>query len=269
MEIIALIGESGTGKSHKAIMIAKELDIEYIIDDGLLIKGTKVISGKSAKRESSIVAAVKRALFMDEGHKREVKNAIDKLNPDKILIIGTSNRMVEKISKALELPPISKKIYIEEISSDEEIKLAKKHRTKEGKHVIPVPTFEIKKDFSGYFLDKLKIFLGRKDKGKQVYEKTVVRPTFSYLGKYTISHTVVIDLVKFAAKKVKDIYKVGRIYINDREEGIVIEVDVSIRYGEPIIPIITELQRNIILEVEKMTSLNILNVNVYVKKLIK
>ena len=42
---------------------------------------------------------------------------------------------------------------------------ARRIRTTQGKHVIPVPTFEIKKDFSGYILDPLQIF---KFKGKDL-----------------------------------------------------------------------------------------------------
>ena len=37
MEIYALVGPSGTGKSHHATELADELQINYIIDDGLLI----------------------------------------------------------------------------------------------------------------------------------------------------------------------------------------------------------------------------------------
>ena len=50
MKIVALVGQSGTGKSYKALHLAHEKEIEYIIDDGLLIKGNKILAGKSAKR---------------------------------------------------------------------------------------------------------------------------------------------------------------------------------------------------------------------------
>ena len=53
MYIYALVGPSGTGKSHRALWVAKEHNIEYVIDDGLLIKGNAVLAGKSAKREQT------------------------------------------------------------------------------------------------------------------------------------------------------------------------------------------------------------------------
>ncbi|MTI70462.1 MAG: Asp23/Gls24 family envelope stress response protein [Firmicutes bacterium] len=269
MEVVALVGESGTGKSHKAIIIAKEKNIECIIDDGLFIKGTKVIAGKSAKREKSIVSAVKRALFMDNDHKMGVIKAIEEVKPKKILILGTSDRMVVKIAKALNLPEISKKIYIEDISNKEDIKIAKKYRNREGKHVIPVPTFEIKKDFSGYFIDKLKVLTGKKNNPQQIYEKTVVRPTFSYLGKYTISHSVIRELTKYACEKMDSLLKASNIYIVAKEEGIIINLDITIKYGIKIVPFVKKMQKNIIEEIERMTSLNIIAVNVFVKKMKK
>ena len=269
MEIVALIGQSGSGKSYKAITLAKEKDIEYIIDDGLLIKGNKVIAGKSAKRENTIVSAIRRAVFMDSLHKQEVINAIVQNKPPKVLILGTSDKMINKITNSLKLPDTSERIYIGEISSEEEMNIARKFRKIEGKHVIPVPTFEIKKDFSGYFIDSLKIWRKKENLKDQVFEKTVVRPTFSYRGKYTISDGVIKDLSRHAASKVIGISKVYGIQVKNLEQGIIISLNVEVMYGNPIVPLISLMQQQIIYEVENMTSLNILAVDVAVKKMIK
>ena len=53
MEITAIYGESGTGKSTSALSYAHEHQIEAIIDDGLLIMGGKKIAGISAKFEKT------------------------------------------------------------------------------------------------------------------------------------------------------------------------------------------------------------------------
>lgn len=269
MEITALIGHSGSGKSYKAITLAKEKDIEYIIDDGLLIKGNKIVAGKSAKRENTIVSAIRRAVFMDNTHRLEVRNAIEKHKPHRILVLGTSDKMVDKITSALRLPDISRRIYIEDISTEEEIDTARNLRKKEGKHVIPVPTFEVKKDFSGYFIDSLKIWRKKENPKEQVvYEKTVVRPTFSYHGKYTISDGVIKDLLRHAASKVIGIARVYGVQIKSLEQGIIISLSAEVMYGNPIVPLITLMQEQIIHEVEKMTSLNIIAVDVNVRKLV-
>ena len=79
----------------------------------------------------------------------------------------------------------------------------------QGKHVIQVPTFEIKKDFSGYILDPLQIFKS-KGSGNKPYisEKSIIRPTFSYLGNFTISDTVFRQIVEYLAKKQEGILTV-------------------------------------------------------------
>ena len=269
MKVVGLVGESGSGKSYKAIVVARQMNIDYIIDDGLLISGAKVLAGKSAKRETSTVSAVKTALFMDSSHKDQVKKAVKENNPHTILILGTSDKMVIKIAANLDFPQISDIIYINQISTDEEINHAKNYRKKEGKHVIPVPTFEVKKDFSGYFIDTLKIFRKKERKKEEVFEKTVVRPTFSYFGRYIISSKVVKDLTRIAVKKIPNIHKANNIFINDFERGIIINLDVDIIFGEKITCIIENLQKQIISEVEHMTALNIISVDVFVKKIIK
>ena len=53
MEVVAFVGPSGTGKSHHAIGVAFDNRCDAIIDDGLLIKGTKILAGTSAKNEDN------------------------------------------------------------------------------------------------------------------------------------------------------------------------------------------------------------------------
>lgn len=73
MEVYALIGASGTGKSHNANSVMEQYHIEMMIDDGLLIKDGKKMAGTSAKAEETTVAAVKRAIFHDPIHASQVR----------------------------------------------------------------------------------------------------------------------------------------------------------------------------------------------------
>ena len=59
--------------------------------------------------------------------------------------------MVQKIAANLGLPQISETVYITDVATEKEMQTARRIRVTEGKHVIPVPTFEIKKDFSRIF----------------------------------------------------------------------------------------------------------------------
>ena len=97
MKVYGLIGKSGTGKSYQAINVCKEYDIESIIDDGLFICRNKVMAGISAKRQPTKIGAVKTALFSTDEHMEEVRDKIKKIKPSSILIIGTSDGMVDKM----------------------------------------------------------------------------------------------------------------------------------------------------------------------------
>ncbi len=262
MQVIALVGPSGTGKSHRALLVAHEYNIDLIIDDGLLIKGNRVIAGRSAKKEVTRIKAVKRAIFTDEDHAREVREKIKEDNPSSILILGTSISMVDRITKTLGLPKPEKYIDIKEIANEKDIKKAKLIRNKQGKHVIPVPTFQIKKDFSGYLIDPLKIFYRKASGIKNVAEKSVVRPTYSYLGKYVISDTAIISIVNHVGSKTEGISKVKRVNIVNNNNGIYLDVEVVVEYGKPVFLILKNTQQKIKETLEYITALNVEKVNI-------
>jgi ABC-type dipeptide/oligopeptide/nickel transport system ATPase component len=148
LKVYAFVGPSGTGKSYRAQMVASERKISYIVDDGLLINESEVVAGISAKKAPTKIETVKKALFKNPKEADEIKKAIRKHKPDSILILGTSDGMVGQIRENLGLPEFTETIYIKDVATEEEMEEAKRTRQTEGKHVIPVPTFEIKKDFS-------------------------------------------------------------------------------------------------------------------------
>jgi len=199
IKVYALVGKSGTGKSFRSKLVAENYRIEYMIDDGLLIKGTEIIAGKSAKQAINYVGAIKTALFDDLDHRRQVTDAIEQEKPRRILLIGTSKKMVQKMAVRLNLPDVLKFIMIEDIASKEEIEKAI-HSRKEGKHVIPVPAIEVEKDYSTIFLDSIKILFRHgfgKQKESRVFEKSVVRPDFDKVntGRITISEAALSQMV--------------------------------------------------------------------------
>ena len=55
MDVIAFVGPSGTGKSHRALLVAHNNQADAIIDDGLFIKDGKIIAGTSAKKEQKFI----------------------------------------------------------------------------------------------------------------------------------------------------------------------------------------------------------------------
>lgn len=176
MRVVAIYGESGTGKSTSALSYAHEHAIEAIIDDGILIKDGKKIAGISAKFEKNALKAVKRAIFYDDQHCGEVKDAIKADHIESLLIIGTSQKMINKIADRLELQPIHQYVSIEEIRSQEEILLAKYVREMHGKHTMPLPKNEVEQNFFKRMIQKgWDIFSSKKEK---IGETTIVSPDF-------------------------------------------------------------------------------------------
>ncbi len=271
MRVVAFVGASGTGKSFRAITIAKQNGIEAIIDDGLLIAENTVIAGISAKSEPTRIASIRRAIFTDASHRAAVKSAIEKHEISSIMILGTSVAMTERIASALDLPEISKTIFIEDVATPEEIALALEVRSTQGQHVIPVPTFRIKKYFSGYFLHPLRFFQKNLSE-KTIYdedEKSIVRPTFSYMGQYTISDSVLIKMAIHEASKVEHVVKVLRINTRTTPHGAHIDMTVAVDFGIPIPPICRKIQKQVSENLQEYTSINIGKVNILVKTVVK
>lgn len=268
MRVMAFVGPSGTGKSYRAQMVAGENNIKFIIDDGLLINDSEVVAGTSAKKAPTKIETVRHALFYEEQEKSIIVEALKKYNPEGILILGTSDGMVEKIAENLGLPKISKTIYISDVATEEEMKKARRIRVTEGKHVIPVPTFEIKKDFSGFLLDPLQIFKST-GVGNDPYiaEKSIIRPTFSYLGNFTISDTVFRQIIQFLLKKETEITKVSRIRIDKYGEGMSIYMEVVVNYGCNIEECCKKFQVKVKKEIERLTTMNVQKTDVVVKSI--
>ena len=268
IKVYAFVGPSGTGKSYRAQMVAREKGINYIIDDGLLIKENEVIAGESAKKAPTKVETVKRALFYTEEERQVIIKAFKKYKPDKILLLGTSDKMVAKIAENLGLPEISETIYINDVATEQEMETARRIRKTEGKHVIPVPTFEIKKDFSGYLLDPLQIFKS-KGKGQKPYisEKSIIRPTFSYLGKFTISDTVFRQILEYLANKTTGIYKIQKTRVENYGEGVRLYMEVTVVYGFNVIEGIKSFKEKAKKEIEKLTAMNVVELEVVAKNI--
>lgn len=264
MVVYALVGESGTGKSYRAMWVAREHKIKYIIDDGLLIREGSIIAGKSAKREKTSFASVRRAIFQNPEDAEIVAKAIQDNQVESILVLGTSERMVNLIAERLKLPSISKYINIHDIATDEEIATAKNIRETQGKHVIPAPVFEVRKAFSGYFVDSLKVFFNKSAKGPYVAEKTIVRPAYSYLGDYTLSKSVIIDICRYEAKQVPGI-EVMDVKLSKKPGGVMITLEVIVDINVDMRKTAAIVQKRIKQPLEEYVSIVVSAIDIHIK----
>lgn len=268
MEIVALIGPSGSGKSHRASLVAVEIGADAIIDDGLLVRSGKILAGESAKRARSKLAAVRRAIFADPEDARAMRRRLASAAPQRMLVLGTSISMVQRICETLDLPQPSRILHIEDIATPEEIRHAQRVRREQGKHVIPVPTVEVKRTFSGYLVDPLRFILrGKGQRREVVIEKSVVRPTWSYLGRFSIDDTAVAAIAAHAAEETQGVMRTRRVSMETWADGIVLRVDVAVQFGSFIPGVLQKAKEHVRQVVEQMTALNVLAVNITAKRI--
>ncbi|MGI6128954.1 MAG: hypothetical protein ACOYEO_02520 [bacterium] len=264
MEIYALIGPSGTGKSHHAQAIAYREGIDTILDDGLLIKGSRIVAGKSAKREPTKIQAVRRAIFMDSDHADNVKEKLVELKPDRLLVITTSTRMFERIAQRLDLSEPAKIIKIDQVATPRQIERAKKARELEGKHVIPVPSIEVKRNLPGILVESIQYLFprGGQDRVLRRGEKSIVRPTFSYIGRLSISEGALYVIIRELIRPLPDIARVLRISVIREKYDLRLHIEVAIDGLTYIPSILVAIQSRVKAGLEELTGLVVREVNV-------
>lgn len=228
MDVFALIGPSGTGKSHHAMTVALDNGIDTLIDDGLLIREGQRLAGSSAKGEKTSVGAVKRAVFYHKDHRAEVKKALDDTKPEKLMVLGTSRKMIERITEALDLPKPGRFFTIDEVSTPGEIATAEELRKTYGMHVIPVPVVEVKKDLQGYLMQPIHYLMQIKS-GKKQGEKTIIQPKFSSMGKLVITDQALDQMITFLASGVPGVVKVTKVKAEIKKNNTSVQLELTAR----------------------------------------
>lgn len=261
-----MVGPSGTGKSHRAMTVAYENDIDTVIDDGLLIREGQKIAGSSAKGEPTALQAVKRAILVDPAHAQEIKEGIERIHPDKILILGTSIKMVDRIAAAVELPPIFHYFFIEDVATEREIATAQALRKNYGMHVIPVPLVEVKDDLPGYLMNPLRYFLGKKPGQTQKSgEKTIVQPKFSAVGKLIITNHALAQISQFIAGQVAGVARINKTTVSVENGNAIIFIEMA----GLMVPELRMAPRNIQMDVQEkvtlMSGINVEQVNISIR----
>lgn len=274
--VYALVGKSGTGKSFRAKLLAEKIGIPYIIDDGLLIYGDTIIAGRSAKQEKLYISAIKTAVFANAEHRENVTKALREKKAKKVLLLGTSNKMVAQLASRLGLPPISQIIQIEEIASQKDIEDAIKSRFEEGKHVIPVPAIEVKRDYAQILSDSIRIFFSwdkRKDgeKKSRFFEKSIVQPDYGNNdkndGKVTITEAALTQMIFHCIDEYDEEIQVKKVKIKVHTSGYSIAVHIVVSYGKTLTSGIEELRKYICDTIQRYTGVIIENLEISVDEI--
>ena len=121
---------------------------------------------------------------------------------------------------------------------------------------------QLKRSFAGYFLDTLGLFKGR---AQATNERTVVRPSYSYIGDYVLSDKVINDICEITARKKKIISDVIMVTQEPSPENYVINIAVKIRPNCSLWDDVLDYQKAVNDMVEEMTAFNVSEVNVEVR----
>jgi ABC-type dipeptide/oligopeptide/nickel transport system ATPase component len=271
IKVFALVGASGTGKSHQAQLVAHKYLIDFIIDDGLLIRNNRIVAGSSAKEEKSFIAAVKTAVFDEKSRRDEVARKLQTEKFSSVLIVGTSGKMVNKIAARLQLPLPARVIHIEEFASQNDIETALRTRRIEGKHVIPAPSVEVKRGYPEIFFSPVSVPESYKSRRliPVIHEKSLVRPAYSVPQKLAISGQALSLMVKNCAREFSGGFKVKKIDVKDTEAGYRLIITIDVNIGIQLEKKIDELSRYITDNIEKYTGILIEEVNIIIDKFIE
>ena len=267
-----LVGESGTGKSYQSKFVAAKYKIAYIIDDGLLIKNERIVAGRSAKEEQSILAAVKAAIFSDKERRDEVARRLLPEERRKVLILGTSEKMISKIALRLQLPLPRKIIRIEEFARPGEIDTALRTRRVEGKHIIPLPALEVRRAYPGIFLASQPVFKGKVPTTigfiPESHEKSLVRPAYSTPPKVPLSDWALGVMVKNAVSEYNRHIRIKDIEVYGEGEGYRLVMTIDIPFGIRLEKNTDELNQYVTENIERYTGVLIEKINILIDKII-
>lgn len=227
-EVIAFYGPAGTGKSMRAQYVASKRRVDVIIDDGLVISRGRIIAGKSAKTESNMVRAIRRAMFHFPEHRAEVRACLARHSGSRVMVLATSKGMSDDICSILGLPPPSEYITIDQVASDDEIEKALYERKQKKRHVIPVAQTQIQKNYTGRLVGRLKnLFSSHEDS-----EKTIVRPPFSYYGSLKIEPGVVEQITEYVVKTMKQVTALSDFRVKQENDRLIIAFALTVRTGK-------------------------------------
>jgi uncharacterized alkaline shock family protein YloU len=98
-------------------------------------------------------------------------------------------------------------------------------------------------------------------------EKSVVRPTYSYMGDFFISDNAISDIVNILAEKQDGVAQILRVTTQTGKGGVEILVLVTMEYGTSLLEAATEFQRILRVRVAEMTAFNVARVDIEIRGL--
>ncbi len=133
---------------------------------------------------------------------------------------------------------------------------------------------EIKHEFSGYFADPISRLRRRWERERGIaavhpeQERTVVRPTFSALGSYSISDEAMRMMIAIALTRIPGVAALDQFAADNAVYGVMLHLELALNYGYNAQQVLREVQERISQVVEDYTSINVIAVNVKAQRVI-
>ena len=267
IEVLAFVGAAGTGKSQRASQVARQYGVDFVIDDGLVVSKGQIMAGKSAKSEKNLVRAIRRALFQYAPHRHEVTSFLASRAPCRVMVIATSNSMMEKIVAKLGLNPPEKIVDITEVASDEEINNALKERREKKQHVVPVSRTQIQRNFAGQLVSQLKDLFKSKD--RQDDSRTVVKPPFSFDGRVTIEEEAILEMIRRLVVMGDHIHQIRELNLVPDGDVLNVNLVVDIKLGNKnVLYLARLLQKKLSVGLSFFTGIEVKKVNIRINEVL-
>ncbi|MDP4119419.1 MAG: hypothetical protein Q8873_09600, partial [Bacillota bacterium] len=123
----------------------------------------------------------------------------------------------------------------------------------------------IRKDFQGYFLDPLEILI---NKARYKEEKTVMRPSYSYMGDYTVDRSVLAEICRHETEKVKDV-KAGEIHIKSLKNGVQLYINIIVKDHRNLRSIAAGVQKRTEMALENYVGITVDKIHICVKDILQ
>jgi len=141
----------------------------------------------------------------------------------------------------------------------------------EGKHVIPVPALEIRRNYPSIFYDSIRVFLKRNFGASpptlpRIYEKSVVRPEYSKLGRVSISEAALSQMVIHCVNEYDDGLRVRRLAVRSDTQGYRLTIVLEVPFGTKLASNAHALQEYIIDNIERYTGILIEEVSIVIDR---
>ena len=164
---------------------------------------------------------------------------------------------------------------------------ARRSRQIEGKHVIPVRSYEVKnQSYSKIFYDSIKVstaknkflykilgkIFGKKDsepsQNTKLFEKSLVRPAFSQAERKEISHAVLAQMTMSFIGEFNAEVRIKKLTVKNEKNGYTFVLTVDIPLGRELTQISEDLKSFVINMIEKKLKARIEDVYIVIDRLI-